>query len=112
LVDTLIGVAPGANAGDIVVYDWHTTMTLSTEDRYIRSTAAEPPPVADAFPPGLDEIQFVGRPVDKAGRYTIVGSASQVPFQAPPELVQFLFGTTTLSDVEFAIEESGVLLPN
>jgi hypothetical protein len=112
LVDTLIGVPPGANAGDIVVYDWRTTMTLSTENRYVRSTAAEPPPVADAFPEGLDSIQFLGSPVDHAGRYTIVGSASAVPFEAPPELVQFLFGTTALTDVEFAIEESGVLLPN
>jgi len=85
-------------------------MTLSTENRYIRSVAAEPPPVADAFPQGLEEIQFLGSPVDSAGRYTIVGSAAGVPFEAPPELVQFLFGTTVLTDVEFAIEESGVLL--
>jgi len=111
-VDLLIGVPPGANAGDIVVYDWRATMTLSTENRYVRLTAAEPAPVADAFPTGLDAIQFLGSPVDKAGRYTIVGFASGVPFQAPPELVQFLFGTTVLTDVEFAIEESGVLLPN
>ena len=111
LVDQLIGVQPGANAGDMVVYDWHTTMTLSTENRYVRPIAGEPPPVADAFPTGLDAIEFLGRPVDKAGRYTIVGSASAVPFEAPPELVQFLFGTTTLTDVEFAIEESGILLP-
>ena len=111
-VDLLIGVPPGANASDIVVYDWRTTMTLSTENRYVRSTASEPPPVADAFPAGLDAIQFLGSPVDKAGRYTIVGFAVGVPFQAPPELVQFLFGTTVLTDVEFAIEESGVLLPN
>jgi len=111
-VDMLIGVPPGANVGDIVVYDWRTTMTLSTENRYVRLTAAEPPPVADAFPAGLDAIQFLGSPVDKVGRYTIVGSASGVPFQAPPELVQFLFGATVLTDVDFAIEESGVLLPN
>jgi len=112
LVDMLIGVPPGANAGDIVVYDWRTTMTLSTENHYVRLTAAEPPPVADAFPVGLDEIRFLGSPVDNAGRYTIVGSASGVPFEAPPELAQFLFGTTVLTDVDFAIEESGVLLPN
>jgi hypothetical protein len=111
LVDSLIGTAPGANANDVVVYDWRATMTLSTENRYIRSVAAEPPPVADAFPEGLDSIQFLGSPVDTAGRYTIVGSAAGVPFEAPPELVQFLFGTTVLTDVEFAIEESGVLLP-
>ena len=79
---------------------------------YAQPMIAEPPPVADAFPTGLEAIQFLGSPVDKAGRYTIVGSASGVPFQAPPELVQFLFGTTVLTDVEFAIEESGVLLPN
>ncbi len=112
LVDMLIGVPPGANAGDIVVYDWRTTMTLSTENHYVRLTAAEPPPVADAFPVGLDEIRFLGSPVDNAGRYTIVGSASGVPFEAPPELAQFLFGTTVLTDIDFAIEESGVLLPN
>jgi len=112
LADTLIGVPPGANASDIVVYDWRTTMTLSTENRFVRSTADEPPPVADAFPAGLEAIQFLGRPVDNAGRYTIVGCASQVPLQAPPELIQFFFGTTVATDVEFAIEESGVLLPN
>jgi hypothetical protein len=111
LVDQLIGASPGPNANDIVVYDWRTTMTLSTDNRYVRSTAAEPPPVADPFPDGLELIQFLGSPVDNAGRYTIVGSASNVPFQAPPELVQFLFGTTVLTDVEFAIQESGVLIP-
>jgi hypothetical protein len=31
-------------------------------------------------------------------------------FDAPPELVQFLFGSKSLSDVAFAVEESGVLL--
>jgi len=112
LVDQLIGTQPGTNAGDIVVYDWRATMTLSTENHYIRSTASEPPPVADAFPAGLQQIQFLGSPVDNQGRYTIVGSASQVPFQAPPELVQFLFGTTTLTNVDFAIQESGVLIPS
>ena len=110
-VDLLIGATPGANANDVVVYDWRATMTLSTENRYIRSIIAEPPPVADAFPAGLDAIEYLGSPVDNAGRYTIVGSAAQVPFEAPPELVQFLFGTTVLTDVEFAIQESGVLLP-
>jgi hypothetical protein len=114
LADTLIGVPPGANASDIVVYDWRATMTLSTENHFVRSIADEPPPVANAFPAGLEAIHFHGRRVDKAGRYTIVGSASasQALFQAPPELIQFFFGTTALNDAEFAIEESGVLLPN
>lgn len=113
LADTLIGVPPGADASDIVVYGWHATMTLNTENRYVRSIEDEPPPLADAFPAGLEDIQFRGRRVDDAGRYTIVGFASQVPIQAPPEIIQFFFGTTTApSDVEFAIEESGVLLPN
>jgi hypothetical protein len=110
LVDSLIGGTPGADANDVVVYDWRTTMALSTENRYIRSTAVEPAPVAEAFPEGLEEIRFIGSRVDHAGRYTIVGSASQVLFEAPPELVLFLFGKTVLTDVEFAIEESGVLL--
>ena len=111
LADTLIGVPSGADANDIVVYAWHTPMTLNTENRFVRSIADEPPPVADAFPAGLDKIRFRGRPVDRAGRYTIVGF-SQAQLQAPPELIQFFFGTTTATDVEFAIEETGVLLPN
>ncbi|HKW98796.1 MAG TPA: hypothetical protein VJN43_13745 [Bryobacteraceae bacterium] len=111
LVDSLIGVTPGANANDLVVYNWRTTMTLSTENRFIRSTATEPKPVADAFPAGLDAIRFIGSHVDNAGRYTIVGHGEHVPFDAPPELALFLFGTPVLTDVEFAVEESGVLLP-
>jgi hypothetical protein len=86
-------------------------MTLSTENRYIRPTATEPHPVADAFPAGMDAIRFIGSHVDNAGRYTIVGHATHVPFEAPPELALFLFGTPVLTDVEFAVEESGVLLP-
>lgn len=112
LADTLIGVPPGADASDIVVYGWQATMTLNTENRYVRSTADEPRPLANAFPAGLEEIRFRGRRVDDAGRYTIVGFASQVPLNAPPEIIQFFFGTTVPNDIEFAIEESGVLLPN
>jgi hypothetical protein len=111
LADTLIGVPPGADASDVVVYAWHTTMTLNTENHFVRRIADEPPPVADAFPAGLNAIRFRGRPVDTSGRYTIVGF-SQAQLQAPPELIQFFFGTTVATDVEFAIEESGVLLPN
>jgi hypothetical protein len=113
LVDSLIGVTPepGADPNEIVVYDWRATMSLTTENRYIRSTATEPRPVADAFPTGLGEISFIGSPVDQDGHYTIVGHADQVPFEAPPELALFLFGVPVLTDVEFAVEESGVLLP-
>jgi hypothetical protein len=113
LVDSLIGTtpAPGVDPNEIVVYDWRATMSLTTHNRYIRSTATEPRPVADAFPPGLREIRFIGRHVDRDGHYTIVGHANNVPFQAPPELALFLFGVPVLTDVEFAVEESGMLLP-
>jgi hypothetical protein len=113
LVDFLIGMtpAPGVDPNEIVVYDWRATMSLTTENRYIRSTATEPPPVADAFPAGLSQISFIGSHVDRDGHYTIVGHASHVPFEAPPELALFLFGVPVLTDVEFAVEESGVLLP-
>lgn len=40
-----------------------------------------------------------------------MGHGTQVPFEAPPELSLFLFGTPVLTDVEFAVEESGVLIP-
>jgi hypothetical protein len=96
---------------EIVVYDWRATMSLTTHNRYIRSTTTEPRPVADAFPTGLSEIRFIGRHVDRDGHYTIVGHANNVPFQAPPELTLFLFGVPVLTDVEFAVEESGVLMP-
>jgi hypothetical protein len=111
LVDQLIGQPPGANANDLVVYNWRSTMTLSTEDSYLRSTASEPPPVADAFPAGLDAVRFTGQRVDRRGGYTLVGHGVHVPFDAPPELALFLFGVPVLTDVEFAVEESGVLTP-
>jgi len=110
LVDLLIGVTPDpATENDIVVYDWHATMTLSTENSYIRPFAGEPHPVVDPFPAGTDAIQFIGSPVDSAGNYTIVGHAEHVHFEAPTELLQFLFHTNELTDVEFAVEETGVL---
>ena len=111
LLHQLIGLQPPPNALDVVVYSWRATMTLSTENSFIRQIATEPPPVADAFEPGLEELQFIGSQVDNAGNYTIVGSAQHVEFLAPPELVQFLFGQTSLTDVEFAVQEKGVLLP-
>lgn len=109
LLHFLIGLPAPPNASEIVVYSWRAPMTLSTENRYVRSTSTEPPPVADAFPTGMREINFNGSHVDNAGRYTIVGSAKNVEFLAPPELVQFLFRQTSLSDVEFAVQESGSL---
>jgi hypothetical protein len=111
LVDELIGQTPGATANDLVVYGWRTTMTLSTENDYIRSTATEPPPVADGFAPGLTAVSLLGSRVDEDGNYTIVGHGTHVPFQSVPELDIFLFGVPVLTDVEFAVEETGVLLP-
>jgi hypothetical protein len=104
---------PGTNAADVVVYSWKADMTLSTDQRYVRSIATEPPPVADAFPTGLTEIRFEGRSIDRQGNYTLVGHAkpADVQFIAPPELELFLFQTTSLTDVEFAVLETGVLSP-
>jgi hypothetical protein len=112
LVDFLIGLNPDPTGGDptLVVYNWRSTMNLSTENSYVRSTATEPPPVADPFPDGLSSVDFAGQRIDDLGRYTIVGNGAHVPFDAPPELALFLFGTTVLTDVEFAVEESGVLI--
>jgi hypothetical protein len=114
LVDFLIGLNPDPTGGDPtqVVYNWRSTMNLSTDNSYVRPTATEPPPVADPFPDGLATIDFAGQRIDDLGRYTIVGNGVRVPFDAPPELALFLFGTTVLTDVEFAVEESGVLIRN
>jgi hypothetical protein len=104
---------PASNPNEVIVYSWSAPMTLSTDNQYIRSIATEPPPVADPFEAGQKQIEFVGKRIDHSGGYTLVGSAgpSQVTFQAPPELQFFLFGTNALTDVEFAVEESGVLVP-
>jgi len=113
LLHQLIQLPPPPNAADLVVYTWRAPMTLSTSGSYVRSTATEPPPVADAFPAGLDEVRFQGSRVDNDGKYTLVGSAApaDVQFMAPPELELFLFGVTSLTDVEFAVLERGRLLP-
>lgn len=113
LLHQLIQLPPPPNASDLVVYTWRAPMTLSTDGSYVRATATEPPPVAEAFPPGMRELRFQGSRVDNDGNYTIVGSASpaNVEFLAPPELELFLFGVTSLSDVEFAVLERGRLLP-
>jgi hypothetical protein len=113
LLHQLIQLPPPPNPSDLVVYTWRAPMTLSTDGSYVRATATEPPPVAEAFPPGLGEVRFQGARVDNDGRYTIVGSArpADVQFIAPPELELFLFGVTSLADVEFAVLERGRLLP-
>jgi hypothetical protein len=115
LVDYLISISggsvpPAPNPDELVVYNWRSTMTLSTENQYVRAVATEPRPVADPFPEGMTAIDFAGHRIDDAGGYTIVGSADHVPFAAPPELSLFLFGTTVLNDVEFAVEESGIFV--
>jgi hypothetical protein len=111
LVHQLINLPPPPDPSEIVVYSWRADMTLSTETRYIRPIAEEPTPVADPFPDGISAIRLLGSHIDQDGNYTIVGSAKPVPFDAPPELVQFLFNTNVLTDVEMAIQETGVLLP-
>ncbi len=113
LLHQLIGLPPPANASEIVVYSWRAPMKLSTRHRFIRQTKNEPPPVADGFPSGLREIAFIGQRVERDGSYTLVGHAkpADVEFIAPPELEQFLFGTSSLADVEFAVLESGLLAP-
>jgi hypothetical protein len=110
LLHQLIQLPPPPDPTQIIVYSWRAHMTLSTENQYVRPVAAEPPPVADAFPAGMTEIRFAGSPIDCHGRYTVVGSAAPagVEFLAPPELELFLFGGP-LSDVEFAVTQSGRL---
>jgi hypothetical protein len=108
----LLGLAPPAVGGtDIVTYSWRSQMELSTENRYIRSTASEPVPVAKPFGPDQSEVRMVGMHVDDTGMYSVVGSVLHPEFDAPPILLQFLFGTTNLTDVEFVVEEMGMLVP-
>jgi hypothetical protein len=104
---------PPPNPNEVVVYSWSAPMTLSTRNSYVRTFASQPPPVADPFPAGQSEIAFVGSKVDDLGGFTIVGSASpqEVTFSAPTSLQFFLFGTNQLTDVEFAVEQSGLLVP-
>jgi hypothetical protein len=113
MVHQLIGQPPPPNPDDMVLYDWSAMMTLSTDGSYVRQIATEPKPVADPFDPTLTEINFQGQALDGNNNYTVVGhaAAGTVAFTAPPELVLFLFGTTSLTDVEFAVLESGQLVP-
>jgi hypothetical protein len=104
---------PPADPSEIVSYDWSAKMNLSTANSYLRPFASEPPPVAEAFESDETAVSFTGSPVDAAGHYTIVGSAAakDVTFTAPPELLLVLFHAPSLTDVEFAVEESGTLAP-
>jgi hypothetical protein len=113
LLHQLIQLPPPPDPSQLVLYDWRAPITLSTGNVYVRPIAKEPAPVADSFEPGLTEIRFEGKDVDAGGCYRIVGNAApaNVQFTAPPELEQFLFGTSSLTDVEFAVMESGILLP-
>jgi hypothetical protein len=113
LLHQLIELPPPPDPTQIVLYDWRAPMTLSAENRYVREIATQPKPVADPFPAGLTQIAFTGQHVGDDGSYRVVGNAkpSDVTFTAPPELEQFLFGTTSLTDVEFAVQESGRLVP-
>jgi hypothetical protein len=109
----LIQLPPPPNPTEVVVYDWKADFALSTDNAYVRKVSNEPKPVADPFDPTLDKIKLQGQQIDQNNRYTIVGHGrpQDVTFSAPPELVQFLFGTTQLTDVEFALSESGILVP-
>jgi hypothetical protein len=102
---------PAPDPSAVVFYDWSATMTLSTGNNYFRTFASQPPPVADAFESDETAVDFRGSELDDAGNYTIVGSATpaNVTFNAPPELLLVLFHTSSLADVEFAIEETGTL---
>jgi hypothetical protein len=86
-------------------------MQLSTENQYIRQTATEPFPQGDPFDPGLTEIRLEGSRVDSAGNYAIVGSVKDPVFSAPDVLLRAIFGTSTLTGIEFAVREEGVLIP-
>jgi hypothetical protein len=113
LLHQLIGLPAPPNPTDLVIYDWTAPIVLSTENRFVRTIATEPAPVADPFPAGDTQVSFIGSEIDHDGNYTIVGSAkpADVKFQAPPELLQFLFQVPALTDVEFAVRESGILIP-
>jgi len=108
-----LGLPPPANPLANLFYSWTTTMTLSTTHVYVRDVATEPPPAAEPFEPDETQIRFIGSPIDADGRYTLVGSVGRPDFVAPPVssvpgILQVLFGTTNLTDVEWACAETGV----
>jgi hypothetical protein len=108
----LLREAPPATGGDeLVTYSWRATMQLSTENQFIRQTATEPLAQGDPFDPGLTEIRLEGSRVDEAGNYAIVGSVKDPVFSAPDVLLRTIFGTSTLTGIEFAVREEGILIP-
>jgi len=116
LAATFLGIPNVPHPHAALTYEWHGEMTLSTSNRYVRPVAGEPPPAASPFPVGMTEIDISGSPVDDEGRYTIAGSVSRPqfidsPVSSVPEILQILFGSINLTDVELAVSESGVLAP-
>jgi hypothetical protein len=102
---------PPTGGEELVTYSWRATMQLSTENKFVRQTATEPFPQGDPFDPGLTEIRMEGSPVDGAGNYAIVGSVKNPEFSAPDVLLRVIFGTSTLTGIEYAVREEGVLIP-
>jgi hypothetical protein len=102
---------PPIGGEERVTYSWRSKMLLSTENQFIRQTATEPFPQGDPFDPALTEIRLEGAPVDGAGNYAIVGSVRDPVFSAPDVLLRAIFGTPTLTGIEFAVREEGVLIP-
>ena len=101
---------PPTGGDERVTYSWRGTMQLSTENSFIRQTATEPMPQGDPFDPELTEIRLEGSRVDRTGNYAIVGSVKDPQFSAPEVLLRALFGTTTLTGIEFAVREEGILV--
>jgi hypothetical protein len=108
----LLREPPPATGGDeLVTYSWRAKMQLSTENQYIRQTATEPLAQGDPFDPSLTEIRLEGSRVDSAGNYAIAGFVKDPEFSAPDVLLRAIFGTPTLTGIEFAVREEGVLIP-
>jgi len=102
---------PPTGGDELVTYSWRATMELSTENQYIRQTATEPLAQGDPFDPSLTEIRLEGSRVDSAGNYAIAGFVKDPVFSAPDVLLRAIFGTSTLTGIEFAVREEGVLIP-
>ena len=114
-VAAFLGVDPGPTPLEPLAYEWAGTMTLDTRRHYRRRVAHEPPPVAHAFEPDLVKVDMRGEPVDADGHYTLVGSIGrprfiESPFASLPAVLNLLFGTTVVNDVELAYSESGRLV--
>lgn len=102
---------PPTGGEERVTYSWRARMELSTENQYIRQTATEPLPQGDPFDPEEIEIRLEGSRVSPTGHYAIVGSVADPQFSAPEVLIRVIFGTSTLTGIEFAVREEGFLTP-